>query len=84
MRPGLTTAGIFTFLLFFLVYAISLVLTDVNTKTASVFLASQKGQMLALLQQAAGIVLLSVLIMLIALVTQRLLASGMANGALKG
>ncbi|MGW2346531.1 carbohydrate ABC transporter permease [Streptomyces sp. NPDC001661] len=85
MRPGLTTAGIFTFLLAFQVYAIPLVLTDVNTKTAPVFLASQIGQTLPLLQQAAaGIVLLSVPIMLIALVTQRFLVAGMTSGALKG
>jgi multiple sugar transport system permease protein len=85
VAPGLVTAGILSFLLAFQEYLIAVVLTDVNAKTVPVFLASQIGQTLPLLQQAsAGVVLLAVPIVLLATIAQRFLVAGLTAGAVKG
>lgn len=83
--PGLVTAGILTFLLAFQDYILPVILTDVNSKTVPVFLASQLGQTLPLLQQAgAGVVLVSLPILVAAFVVQRYLIAGLTSGSVKG
>ena len=52
MGPGILTAGIFVFLFAFQEYLTAAVLTDINAKTVPVFIATQIGQNLPLLQQA--------------------------------
>ena len=58
MGPGILTAGIFVFLFAFQEYLTAAVLTDVNAKTVPVFIATQIGQNLPLLQQAAAATIL--------------------------
>ena len=83
--PGLVTAGILTFLLAFQEYILPVVLTDVNAKTVPVFLASQIGQTLPLLQQAAaGVTLVTIPIIISAFVVQRYLIAGLTSGSVKG
>ena len=53
MGPGILTAGIFVFLFAFQEYLTAAVLTD-NAKTVPVFIATQLGQTLPMLQQAGG------------------------------
>ncbi len=85
MGPGLVTAGIFTFLFAFQEYLIAVVLTDVEAKTIPVFITTQIGQNLPLLQQAsAATVLVSVPILLLAMVVQRYLVAGLTGGSVKG
>ncbi len=85
MGPGLVTAGIFTFLFAFQEYLVAVVLTDVNSKTIPVFIATQIGQNLPLLQQAsAATVLVALPILLLAMVVQRFLVAGLTGGSVKG
>ena len=58
MRPGILTAGIFVFLFAFQEYLTALVLTDSSSKTVPVFIATQLGQTLPMLQQAGAASLL--------------------------
>jgi len=85
MGPGLVTAGIFTFLFAFQEYLLALVLTDTNAKTIPVFIATQIGQNLPLLQQAsAATILVALPILLMAMVVQRFLVAGLTGGSVKG
>ncbi len=85
MGPGILTAGIFVFLFAFQEYLTAAVLTDVSAKTVPVFIATQIGQNLPLLQQAsAATVLLTLPVIGIAFVAQKYLVAGLASGAVKG
>jgi multiple sugar transport system permease protein len=85
MGPGILTAGIFVFLFAFQEYLTAAVLTDTTSKTVPVFIATQLGQNLPLLQQAsAATVLLTLPVIGIALVAQKYLVAGLASGAVKG
>ena len=85
MGPGILTAGIFMFLFAFQEYLTALVLTDVNAPTVPVFIATQLGQNLPLLQQAsAATVLLTLPVVGIAFIAQKYLVAGLASGAVKG
>jgi multiple sugar transport system permease protein len=85
MGPGILTAGIFVFLFAFQEYLTAAVLTDVSAKTVPVFIATQIGQNLPLLQQAsAATVLLTLPVVGIAFVAQKYLVTGLASGAVKG
>ena len=55
---GILTAGIFVFLFAFQEYLTALVLTDVDSKTVPVFIATQLGQTLPMLQQAGAATML--------------------------
>ena len=84
MTPGLITAAMLTFLLAFQSYLLPVVLTSVDSVTVPVFLATQIGQTLPLLQQAsAGVVLLTLPVLGLALVAQRYLVAGLTSGAVK-
>lgn len=85
MGPGILTAGIFVFLFGFQEYLTATILTDVNAKTVPVFIATQLGQTLPMLQQAgAATVLLTLPVVAIAFVAQKYLVAGLASGAVKG
>ncbi|MEX1079787.1 MAG: carbohydrate ABC transporter permease [Homoserinimonas sp.] len=85
MQPGLVTAGLLTFLLAFQSFLLPVVLADVDSQTVPVFLSTQIGQSLPLLQQAAaGVVLLTLPVLILALLAQRYLVAGLAAGAVKG
>ncbi len=85
MGPGLVTAGIFTFLFAFQEYLLALVLTDTEAKTIPVFIATQIGQNLPLLQQAsAATVLVALPILVLAMLVQRFLVAGLTGGSVKG
>jgi multiple sugar transport system permease protein len=85
MGPGILTAGIFVFLFAFQEYLTALVLTDTGSKTVPVFIATQLGQTLPLLQQAgAAAMLLTVPVFAIAFVAQKYLVAGLNDGAVKG
>lgn len=85
MGPGILTAGIFVFLFAFQEYLTAAVLTDTSSKTVPVFIATQLGQNLPLLQQAsAATVLLTLPVIVIAFIAQKYLVAGLASGAVKG
>jgi multiple sugar transport system permease protein len=85
MGPGILTAGIFVFLFAFQEYLTAAVLTDTTSKTVPVFIATQLGQNLPLLQQAsAATVLLTLPVVGIAFIAQKYLVAGLASGAVKG
>lgn len=85
MRPGILTAGIFVFLFAFQEYLTALVLTDTSSKTVPVFIATQLGQTLPMLQQAgAASMALTIPVFVIAFVAQRYLVAGLSDGAVKG
>ncbi|MGO1769475.1 MAG: carbohydrate ABC transporter permease [Microbacterium sp.] len=85
MAPGILTAGIFVFLFAFQEYLTALVLTDTSSKTVPVFIATQLGQTLPMLQQAgAASMLLTIPVFIIAFVAQKYLVSGLSDGAVKG
>ena len=85
MGPGILTAGIFVFLFAFQEYLTAAVLTDVSAKTVPVFIATQIGQNLPLLQQAsAATILLTLPVIAIAFVAQKYLVAGLNSGAVKG
>jgi len=85
MGPGILTAGIFVFLFAFQEYLTALVLTDTSSKTVPVFIATQLGQTLPMLQQAgAASMLLTIPVFVIAFVAQKYLVAGLSDGAVKG
>ncbi|TIH37391.1 carbohydrate ABC transporter permease [Subtercola vilae] len=85
MGPGIITAGIFVFLFAFQEYLTALVLTDTSSKTVPVFIATQLGQTLPMLQQSgAAALLLTIPVIFIALVAQKYLVAGLSDGAVKG
>jgi multiple sugar transport system permease protein len=85
MGPGILTAGIFMFLFAFQEYLTSLILTDVNAPTVPVFIATQLGQTLPLLQQAgAASMLLTLPVIAFAFIAQRYLVAGLSSGSVKG
>jgi len=85
LRPGILTAGIFVFLLAFQEYLTALVLTDTSSKTVPVFITTQLGQTLPMLQQAgAAAMLLTLPVIAIAFIAQKYLVAGLSDGAVKG
>ncbi|WP_226365540.1 carbohydrate ABC transporter permease [Pseudonocardia sp. ICBG162] len=85
MGPGILTAGIFMFLFAFQEYLTAAVLTDVVARTVPVFVATQLGQNLPLLQQAgAAAVLLTLPVIGFAFIAQRYLVAGLGAGSVKG
>jgi multiple sugar transport system permease protein len=85
MGPGILTAGIFMFLFAFQEYLTALVLTDVNAPTVPVFIATQLGQTLPMLQQAgAASMLLTLPVIAFAFIAQRYLVAGLSSGSVKG
>ncbi|MCW2163134.1 multiple sugar transport system permease protein [Microbacterium hydrothermale] len=85
MGPGILTAGIFVFLFAFQEYLTALVLTDTSSKTVPVFIATQLGQTLPMLQQAgAASMLLTIPVVIIAFIAQKYLVAGLSDGAVKG
>lgn len=85
MGPGMLTAGIFMFLFAFQEYLTAAILTDVNSKTVPVFIATQLGQTLPMLQQAgAATMLLTLPVVAAAFLAQKYLVAGLASGSVKG
>lgn len=85
MGPGILTAGIFMFLFAFQEYLTALVLTDVSAPTVPVFIATQLGQTLPMLQQAgAASMLLTLPVIAFAFIAQRYLVAGLSAGSVKG
>ncbi len=85
MKPGILTAGIFVFLFAFQEYLTALVLTDTSSKTVPVFITTQLGQTLPMLQQAgAASMLLTLPVIAIAFVAQKYLIAGLSDGSVKG
>ncbi len=85
MGPGILTAGIFMFLFAFQEYLTALVLTDVSAPTVPVFIATQLGQTLPMLQQAgAASMLLTLPVVAFAFIAQRYLVAGLSSGSVKG
>jgi multiple sugar transport system permease protein len=85
MGPGILTAGIFVFLFAFQEYLTAAILTDTASKTVPVFITTQLGQTLPMLQQAgAAAMLLTLPVIGIAFVAQKYLVAGLAAGAVKG
>lgn len=85
MGPGILTAGIFVFLFAFQEYLTATILTDVAARTVPVFIATQLGQTLPMLQQAgAAAMLLTLPVVAFAFVAQRYLVAGLSAGSVKG
>ena len=85
MGPGILTAGIFLFLFAFQEYLTAAILTDTASKTVPVFITTQLGQTLPMLQQAgAAAILLTLPVIGIAFIAQKYLVAGLASGAVKG
>lgn len=85
MKPGILTAGIFVFLFAFQEYLTALVLTDTASKTVPVFITTQLGQTLPMLQQAgAAAMLLTLPVIAISFVAQKYLVAGLSDGSVKG
>jgi multiple sugar transport system permease protein len=85
MGPGILTAGIFVFLFAFQEYLTATVLTDVAARTVPVFIATQLGQTLPMLQQAgAAAILLTLPVVAFAFIAQRYLVAGLSTGSVKG
>ncbi|MCO1653706.1 carbohydrate ABC transporter permease [Pseudonocardia humida] len=85
MGPGILTAGIFIFLFAFQEYLTANILTDVQARTVPVFIATQLGQTLPMLQQAgAAAMLLTLPVIAFAFVAQRYLVAGLNAGSVKG
>ncbi|ANE04657.1 carbohydrate ABC transporter permease [Corynebacterium crudilactis] len=85
MGPGILTAGIFIFLFAFQEYFAAVILTDVESKTVPVFIATQLGQTLPMLQQAgAATILLTLPVVAIAFLAQKYLVAGLSSGSVKG
>ena len=79
------TAGIFVFLFAFQEYLTAAILTDTASKTVPVFITTQLGQTLPMLQQAgAAAMLLTLPVIGIAFIAQKYLVAGLASGAVKG
>ncbi|MFD4668698.1 carbohydrate ABC transporter permease [Lentzea sp. NPDC058450] len=85
MGPGILTAGIFVFLFAFQEYLTANILTDVAARTVPVFIATQLGQTLPMLQQAgAAAMLLTLPVVAFAFIAQRYLVAGLNSGSVKG
>ncbi len=85
MGPGILTAGLFIFLFAFQEYLTALILTDVEARTVPVFVATQLGQTLPMLQQAgAAAMLLTLPVIGFAFIAQRYLVAGLNAGSVKG
>lgn len=85
MRPGILTAGIFVFLFAFQEYLTALILTDTSSKTVPVFITTQLGQTLPMLQQAgAAAMLLTLPVIAISFIAQKYLVAGLSDGSVKG
>lgn len=85
MGPGILTAGIFIFLFAFQEYLTALILTDVAARTVPVFIATQLGQTLPMLQQAgAAAMLLTLPVVAFAFIAQKYLVAGLNAGSVKG
>lgn len=85
MRPGILTAGVFVFLFAFQEYLTALVLTDTASKTVPVFITTQLGQTLPMLQQAgAAAMLLTLPVIAISFIAQKYLVAGLSDGSVKG
>lgn len=85
MGPGILTAGIFIFLFAFQEYLTALILTDVDARTVPVFIATQLGQTLPMLQQAgAAAMLLTLPVVAFAFIAQKYLVAGLNAGSVKG
>ncbi|WP_255687459.1 carbohydrate ABC transporter permease [Pseudonocardia sp. TRM90224] len=85
MGPGVLTAGIFMFLFAFQEYLTANILTDISARTVPVFIATQLGQTLPMLQQAgAAAMLLTLPVVAFAFVAQRYLVAGLNAGSVKG
>ncbi|SDT37206.1 carbohydrate ABC transporter permease [Microlunatus soli] len=85
MGPGIITAGIFIFLFAFQEYMTALILTDVEARTVPVFIATQLGQTLPMLQQAgAAALLLTLPVIAFAFIAQKYLVAGLSSGSVKG
>lgn len=85
MGPGIITAALFMFLFAFQEYLTAVVLTDVSSATVPVFIATQLGQTLPLLQQAgAASLLLTAPVFVFAFIAQRYLIAGLNAGSVKG
>lgn len=85
MGPGILTAGIFMFLFAFQEYLTAVILTNVDARTVPVFVATQLGQTLPMLQQAgAAAVLLTLPVIAFALIAQKYMVAGLNAGSVKG
>ncbi|GAB2599108.1 carbohydrate ABC transporter permease [Kocuria himachalensis] len=85
LGPGILTAAIFVFFFAFQEYLTAVVLTNTEAGTVPVFVATQLGQTLPMLQQAgAAAVLLTIPVMLFAFVAQRYLVAGLSSGSVRG
>ena len=85
MGPGILTAGIFVFLFAFQEYLTATILTDVNARTVPVFIATQLGQTLPMLQQAgAAAVLFTIPAIAFAFIAQKYIVAGLSAGSVKG
>lgn len=85
MGPGILTAGIFVFLFAFQEYLTALILTDIEARTVPVFIATQLGQTLPMLQQAgAAAMLLTIPVVAFAFIAQKYLVAGLNSGSVKG
>lgn len=85
MGPGIITAGLFMFLFAFQEYLTAVVLTNVDARTVPVFIATQLGQTLPMLQQAgAAAVLLTLPVIVFAFVAQKYMVAGLNAGSVKG
>lgn len=85
MKPGILTAGVFVFLFAFQEYLTALVLTDTASKTVPVFITTQLGQTLPMLQQAgAAAMLLTLPVIAISFIAQKYLVAGLSDGSVKG
>jgi multiple sugar transport system permease protein len=66
-------------------YLTAVVLTNTEAGTVPVFIATQLGQTLPMLQQAgAAAVLLTIPVMVFAFVAQRYLVAGLSSGSVRG
>lgn len=85
LGPGILTAAIFVFFFAFQEYLTAVVLTNTEAGTVPVFVATQLGQTLPMLQQAgAAAVLLTIPVMLFSFVAQRYLVAGLSSGSVRG
>lgn len=85
MRPGIITAGLFIFLFAFQEYLTAAILTDVEARTVPVFITTQLGQTLPMLQQAgAAAIILTLPVIAFAFIAQRHLVAGLNAGSVKG